>query len=178
MLTIKKSDLDKLDYDFHKAVDEYAAAMNAHTKEESVAAPGAASDLVERAVLRTKAHGRADLFVPHYAIEDDTPPVSAPITLEQKKTALEAKLRECANDIAAEISPRRKQMFLHMAVQQVNSIPDAGRTAEHKMVLSLHEKMSKRMETLNWYLAHQLNHIDNLTDDNVDAYVLEPFKPE
>lgn len=170
MLKIKASEVKALGYDFVKAVDEYVAALTAHTKEVGTSAPGAPDSLVERAVFRAKAPGRADVFVANFEIEDDSPPPPAPSTLAQKKDALEQSLRASTAEMANAVSPVRKQMMLHMQLNAVNSTPPEKRTAEQVATLGLVAEMTKRLDVINWYLAEQLHALDDLTDANVDAW--------
>lgn len=174
MLTIRRSEMDKLGYDFPKAVDDFVAALTAHTKEEGTPAPSAPNDLVERAVYRAKAPGRADFFVADFVVDEDTTP-AVPISLADKKAACERILRAYTDELAEAISPTRKRFLLQMTLTAAMNTPEPKRSADQQAVVALHAKMVDQMDGINWYLAHELSAIDDLTDATVDAWTPPPY---
>jgi len=87
MITVRRSDIDKLGFDFEAEVENFRQAKLAHRYTTGEPAPAARHPLVEQAVVRVppQEDGQPDEFASEYEIIEDLPtgdpegPVDTPI---------------------------------------------------------------------------------------------------
>lgn len=170
---ILQSEAKLLDFDFAKAVEDHINALTGHTKSGGPAP--VAHPYVERAVFRAQSPGKPDMFVPHYIIEDDTPPAPPAPTLAEKKDAWDVKLRGMAQDYLNGIMPPRKQMLVSLHAQAAMNVPEAARTPEQKVALAAHMHMMSAGQSVNLWLAQQLHSLEDATDATIDTWQPAPL---
>jgi len=161
-LSLLKSQVDLLPFDFEQAVKDFIASKNEH-RFSGGPAP-VANGLIEGAVRRIQypvEDQKPDEFVADYEIVDDTPP--GPTLAERKTEAINAsRLRE-ADEIAA-IVPPGKFRLMEMDAQRAYRTPEAERTPEQIKTIADRVALDAQFEQVHYDGAVREAEIDGWTE--------------
>lgn len=161
-LSLKKSQVDALPFDFEQAVRYFIAAKEAHRFTGDFAP--AADAIVEAAVRRIQYPidaGKPDDFVADYEIEDDTPP---PPTLEQRKREMIAESRQVEQAAIDALIPPGKRRLLDMDFQRAMAVPEQDRSPAQLRVIEQHGDLEKRIEDIRYAAARREAAIEDIAE--------------
>jgi hypothetical protein len=147
-LTLLKSQIDALPYNFDEEVGKFIAAKEAH-RFEGGHAPSLHS-LVESAVKRVQYPIEAkkpDDFVRDYEIIDDTPPPRIKTVDEKRQDALNASRQQENAEIEA-ISPVFGRRLAELRFQDANITPPDERTPEQIETIAAFTDLQKKIRAI------------------------------
>lgn len=154
---------------FKALVDDHAAELRQYA--EHVAAvkmgeaqgypPPVANELVDRAVRRPD-------LVPDFEVVDDvTPP---PLSLEEKKQRLHARIRQLESEAMSRDMPVGKRRLLSLKLREALETPENARTDDETSIVSSHEDLAKRDRALQRRAAEMQAVVDDLTAEDIDSF--------
>lgn len=120
--------------------------------------------------VRFQSSAKPDDFIANYEIINDAP---LPITLEQRKQALEGELLNQSKLAREAVVPPRRRLLADLKAQEAKSAETPS--PEQTAFVVEYDAMQQRLVTVQRHFAEQLNEIEDLTEETIGAWKPKPF---
>lgn len=168
MLEVRRSQLGDPKV-FEEAVVAHVEALRAFVHTIGIPRP-TAHPLVDAAVTRHTVSGAPDEFEANYYIVDDVT-----LSLDDKKHVLLDRLALAENIAKFKILPQRKMRLATLRFNLAASKIEELRTARDNEHIASYTRIQNAWRDIELIGAHAESDIDDLTEDNVDSWLLPTF---